>query len=422
MEETEYRAMAWPRVSLLFRHLIFALFLCPLLPLSAQSSSETARDALVKQGNPLFQGNDVTLLPSAREKYANMFSVIRKAKRFVHVEYFIFHNDSVGTELFDILAECAGRGVEVRVLIDAYGNYKSPSPLTSDDLAIIRQRGIKIEIFDRLRFPWLGNIMHRDHRKIVVVDGEKAYTGGMNVADYYLKGKKRTGKWRDMQARFEGPVVDEFERIFAHIWEKATGEQLDSLRYHTETEFAGQKEIIIVNREPHTMSRRMRRAYVASIDAAQEEIRIVNPYPTSVYSLSRAMKRALKRGVRLQLMVSSSSDNRIVPEVVGIQMKKLMKRGAEIYYYEGGFHHSKVMMVDNAFCTVGTTNLDARSLRCDYEVNAFVFDAATTYQLNEIFDADVQHSQLLTPENFKQRFSLKRRIVGRIFQPIKGFL
>ena len=121
-------------------------------------------------------------------------------------------------------------------------------------------------------------------------------------------------------------------------------------------------------------------------------------------------------------MVSANSDNRITPEVVGIQMKKMMKRGAEIYYFEGGFHHSKLMTVDHEFCTVGTANLDGRSMRYDYEVNAYIFSKETTCKIDSLFDRDLHQSKILTPNNFKQRFSLKRRFIGRIFQPLKGLL
>lgn len=390
--------------------------------LDKPTASDVARQSLVEQGNPLFQNNKAKLLPSAREKYTDLFATIRDAHHFIHLEYFILYNDSVGSALFDILKEKVDQGVEVRVLVDAYGNHKSSSPLTKSILASIRQSGIKIAIYDPLHFPYFLNIMHRDHRKIAVIDGRVAYTGGMNIAEYYLHGKRQTGPWRDMQVRLEGPVVDEFERIFARIWQKTTGEHLDSLHYRAEHSPIANREMVVVNREPHKLSRQIRKAYASAIDAAQKEIRIVNPYPTNVRTVRQALRRALQRGVKVKLMVSSVTDNHIVPEVVGIQMRRMTRHGAEVYYFEGGFHHSKVMTVDGEFCTVGTTNLDARSMCYDYEVNVFIFDPLTTYQLNNIFDSDIAECELLTPENFKRRFSLKKRFVGQMFQVLKGFL
>ena len=386
-------------------------------------ATELLRQALAEQGNPEYQDNEVTLLPSASEKYADLFQCIDSARHFVHLEYFIFRRDSVGNALLHLLHRKASEGVEVRLLIDAYGNYKSPLSMKREHLDSIRNLGIDARIYDPLHFPWLQNMLHRDHRKIVVVDGLAAFTGGMNIADYYERGTERTGRWRDMQIRLQGPVVDEFESIFAQIWKKTTGEVLDSLVYRANTDAkVGDKVVSIVNREPRKLSRQMRKAFVSTLDVAQREVRIVNPYPTNTHSVRRAMKRLLRRGVRLQFMVSSSMDNRITPEVVSIEMKRMMKRGAEVYYYEGGFHHTKVMMVDDELCSIGTANLDGRSLRYDYEVNVFVFSPETTSQLNEIFNADLQNSVLLTPNNFKKMFPLRRRVVGRLFQPIKALL
>ncbi len=404
------------------RYRLLFLFLLIPFALQAQTSTELVRSALIKQGDPEFDSCQVTLLPSAREKYEDVFAHIRRAERFVHLEYFIFRLDSIGSELIHLLHEKAQQGIDVRLLLDAYGNWKAPTPITSGQIDSIRSLGIKMGIFDPPRFPWIQNMLHRDHRKIVVVDGRYAWTGGMNVADYYLHGTQRTGTWRDMQARFEGPVVNEFERIFLRIWERTMKEHLDAETYKADSLTYGNSVVSIVNREPRLSNRQIRQSYVEALGTAHSEVRIVNPYPTNTHSVRRAMKKALNRGIRLQIMVSANSDNRITPEVVAIQMKKMMKRGAEVYYYEGGFHHSKIMTVDDEYSCVGTANLDGRSLRYDYEVNAFVFDTEITRQLNDLFDKDLKNSQLLTPKNFKQRFSLKRRFIGRIFQPLKGLL
>ena len=166
----------------------------------------------------------------------------------------------------------------------------------------------------------------------------------------------------------------------------------------------------------------MRQTYCTCIDNADRLVQIVNPYAMLFGEVRAALRRALERGVRVQFMVSTKSDGKANDDVIGLEMRKLMKRGAEVYYYNDGFHHSKVMMIDSLFCTVGTTNLDARSLCFDYEVNAFIFDPATTHQLQRIFADDVRHSTLLTPEVFKQRFPVRRRIRSRIFAIAKRFM
>ncbi len=388
----------------------------------AQDASTVLYRRLSEQGNMASVANRITLLPSAREKYEHMFRAIAEAKHYVHLEYFKFLNDSVGNVLMRLLEQKARQGVEVRVLVDDMTNRRANRPWSRHTIDSLRTVGVHVDTFDPFTFPWLNHMYHRDHRKIVVIDGMKAYTGGMNVGDYYLTGTPRSGPWRDMHMCLEGPVVNEFQNIFAYLWYRVTGVLLPHCQYQCSSPATAVDSIpvVIVNREPGRLSKRMRKAFVAAIDGAQSEIRIVNPYLTNVRSVRRAMHRALKRGVRLRMMVSGSSDVKITPDVVAIEMKKFMDKGAEVYYYDGGFHHTKVMTIDGTHCTVGTTNIDGRSMLFDYEINAFIFSPTITARLDSIFDADLQHSQLLTPENFKQRFPLRRRITGRLFTPVRS--
>ena len=165
----------------------------------------------------------------------------------------------------------------------------------------------------------------------------------------------------------------------------------------------------------------MRKAYVAAIDAAQERIQIVNPYPTNVRSVRRALRRALKRGVRLELMVSSKSDVPITPDIVAREMKKLAKRGAYVFYNNSGFFHSKTMAIDSRFCTIGSTNLDARSFLFDYEVNSFILDTLTTSHLEDIFEADKETCTEFHAEDYRRRFNFGHRLQGWFFSLFRGF-
>jgi cardiolipin synthase len=168
----------------------------------------------------------------------------------------------------------------------------------------------------------------------------------------------------------------------------------------------------IVNREPHVTNKIMRRFYIQAIDDAQDSIRIINPYLTLIPSISKALKRAIKRGVKMEIMVSAKSDIPLTPDVVYRNAHKLMKRGATIWLYKPGFHHSKIMMVDGLYCTVGSTNLDARSLKCDFEENAVIIDPATTRELDDMFWRDKQQSFLLTPETWNQFRTRTQKFVG----------
>ena len=175
---------------------------------------------LSESGIPISDNNKVKLLKSGREKFIDLFSAIREAKHHIHLEYFNFRNDSIANALFALLAEKVKEGVEVRAMFDAFGNWSNNKPLKKKHLKKIREQGIEIVKFDPFTFPYINHAAHRDHRKIAVIDGEVAYTGGMNIADYYINGLPKIGTWRDMHMRIEGDAVNDLQEIFLTIWNK----------------------------------------------------------------------------------------------------------------------------------------------------------------------------------------------------------
>ena len=372
--------------------IVTILFLLISLYSHAQSSDSILVAEMRREGITFSQGNSVRLLMSGRDKFADMFETIRQAKSSIHLEYFNFRNDSIANLLFDILREKRKEGVEVRALFDGFGNDSNNQPLKKEHLQKLHADSINIYEFDPIRFPWVNHIWPRDHRKIVVIDGEVAYTGGMNVADYYIVGTEQVGEWRDMHCCIEGPAVNELQQIFLRMWKRVTKENITDAKYF-QGKPAGNKMVGIANREPHTSNEIMRRFYVHALDAAQDSIKLVNPYFAPTSSVIKALKRCAERGVKMDILMSSKYDIPLMPDVVIYNMKKLAKRGARIWRYRPGFHHSKIMMVDGKFCTVGSTNLDARSLRYDYEINAIIIDPETTHQLEERFMQDMFYSR-----------------------------
>lgn len=404
--------------------LTFVLLSCT-LGWSENSAERTKRD-FQQLGLTLYEGNQVTILPTAEIKFRDLFETVEKAEKYIYLDYFKFQQDSICGVLLEKLRKKVQQGVEVKIVFDSFGNKSSDLPLSDTLQAQIRESGIEITAFDPVRFPWINHLMHRDHHKIAVIDGKTVYTGGMNVADYYLHGKPKVGKWRDMHIRMEGPIVEAYEELF-HKMNKTPrpplGEERESSTKYLPLKGVGGSAVAFASRWPKESPRIMRQTYSIAIDNADHLVQIVNPYAGLFGEIRAALRRALERGVRVQFMVSTKSDGKVNDDVTGLEMRKLMKRGAEVYYFSGGFHHSKVMMIDSLFCTVGTTNLDARSLRFDYEVNAFIFDPVTTQKLQEIYYNDIEnHSTLLTPEVWKERFPLRRRIRGRIFTISKRFL
>lgn len=338
---------------------------------NSQTSDSMIVDILEKKGITFTHNNSITLLTTGKDKFNDMFKAIRQAKSSVHLEYFNFRNDSIASELFDILRQKVKEGVEVRALFDGFGNDSNNKPLLKEHIQNLREDGIEIYEFDPIRFPWINHVFHRDHRKIVVIDGNIAYTGGMNVADYYINGTEQVGEWHDMHCRIEGGAVSQLQLIFMKMWRKVTGQDIWDQKYFNAyapitfkglaadtTATAGKKTVGIINREPRTSNEIIRTFYVNAIDCAKDSIKLINPYLTLNRKLKKALKNAVKRGVKVEILVSAKSDIPLTPDCVFYNVHKLMKKGVDVWLFQPGFHHTKVIMVDGRFCTVGSANLN----------------------------------------------------------------
>lgn len=410
------------RLKPLFTLLIY----CFAVAANAVTSDSIVVGKLREAGVTFSRNNSVTLLMNGQEKFDDMFHAIKQAKSSVHLEYFNFRNDSIASCLFEILVQKVREGVEVRALFDSFGNASNNQPLKKHHLEELRSHGIEIYAFDRLRFPWVNHVFHRDHRKIVVIDGKIAYTGGMNVADYYINGTEQVGEWRDMHCRIEGDEVNTLQSIFLRIWNKTTKQNVHGAKYfrgiHGADYITGlkpdtcataeQKMVGIINREPRTSNKIIRKFYTDAINEAKDSIKIINPYLTLNATLKRALRNAVKRGVKVEVMVSAHSDIPLTPDCVFYNVHRLMKHGVDVFIYKPGFHHTKVIMVDGKFCTVGSANLNARSLRFDYEENAVIIDPGTTKELSDMFDADKKQSFRLTPQTWDEFRTPWQKFVG----------
>lgn len=402
---------------------------------AAQTSDSLIVNQLREEGITFSDNNSVALLKSGQEKFDDMFAAIRQARNSIHLEYFNFRNDSIASLLFGLLAERAANGVEVRALFDGFGNDSNNRPLKRSHRDSIRSRGIEIYEFDPLRFPWINHVFHRDHRKIVVIDGCIAYTGGMNVADYYITGTEEVGRWRDMHCRIEGEEVNTLQRIFLRMWKRVTGQTVDGPQYFRGGDAsaftglkpdtcatAGRKTVGIINREPRTTNAIIRKFYTDAINDAQDSIKLINPYLTLNRKLKRALKNAVKRGVKVEIMVSEKSDIPLTPDCVFYNVHKLMRHGVDVWIYRDGFHHTKTITVDGRFCTVGSANLNARSLNFDYEENAVIIDPCTTKELDMMFEEDKASSFKLTEEKWDKWRSPWKKFVGWFAHLLTPFL
>ncbi len=407
----------------------------------AQERVDSATVKMLREefGVAFSEGNRITFFHTGQEKFDDLFAAVARARKSVHLEYFNFRNDSISDLLFNLLAERAAHGVRIRAIFDGFGNSSNNSPLRSNHLNNLRRRGIDIVEFDPVKFPWVNHALYRDHRKIVVIDDSIAYTGGMNVADYYIIGKPEFGDWRDIHCRIVGPVVKTLQNIFTDFWQKVTRRPADvdvlevqsttpdTVRYYSTPDTNAivpvcNTTIGVVDRVPHQTPKIIRRTFLSLINHAQTQIQIINPYFIPGGKIMRALKRALRRGVDVQIMVSDKSDIPITPRVVEHCVHRLMKRGASVYMYTGGFHHSKIMMVDSVVSFVGSANLNSRSLRYDYECNVLVCDRRATSVLQQIFETDKQtRCYQLTPEAWRT-YSRSRRFAAWFYQILAPFL
>ena len=410
------------------RILATCLFILSLLCATGMKAQVSKiRQDFIDFGFPRYEHCTMKILPGAKEKFKDLEPAISQAKHYIHIEYYKWYNDSIGRHLLDALAKAAQRGVKVRILYDAFGCSGKDPNVTDDFISRYRSLGLDLVGWDPMRFPYINHALHRLHRKMVVIDGRMVYTGGLNIADYYIHGKPELGKWADMHARLEGPIVDEYQRLFADMWYRETGEYLDSLAYrspdaHLYDESKEGYEAFVVDREPGKKSARIRQSYISCLDNAQERVRIINPYVILVSSVRKALRRCIERGVEVEILLGHKGDNLISEVSTAREIYNLARRGAKVWLCRECFHHDKVMIVDDSLCTVGTANLDARSLSFDYEVNAYFFSPEYCRQLNDYFNHHKRSAVMLTEDNWKELYPRSKRRLGWWTKGIRGIL
>ena len=413
---------------IIMRFIATCLFLVSMLcTTSMKAQVSNIRQDFINFGFPRYEHCSMKILPGAKVKFQDLEPAISKAKHYIHIEYYKWYNDSIGRHMLDELVKAAQRGVKVRILYDAFGCSGEEPDVNDDFIAHYRSRGLDLVGWDPMRFPYVNHALHRLHRKMVVIDGRMVYTGGLNIADYYIHGKPEIGKWADMHARLEGPIVEEYQRLFADMWYKETGEYLDSLAYrspeaHLYDELKDGYEAFVVDREPGKKSARIRQSYISCLDNAQKRVRIINPYVILVSSVRKALRRCIERGVEVEILLGHKGDNLISEVSTAREIYNLARRGAKVWLCKECFHHDKVMIVDDELCTVGTANLDARSLSFDYEVNAYFFSPEYCRQLNEYFNQHLRSYVMLTEQNWKELYPRSKRRLGWWTKGIRGIL
>jgi len=376
------------------------------------------RRSLDTFGTAMVSGNTAELLKNGDEIFPVMTKAIREAQKTVNLETYIFQPDEAGKQFADAMIEAAGRGVEVRLLIDAWGSK------LGDLQDRIEKSGIRWRKYRPIRLFSFYKMGKRTHRKILVVDGKVAFTGGLGISQQWLGNARNSREWRDTQVRVTGPVVDQMQAIFAEDWTYTTGEILAGDKFYARNEGPGapagsvQAQAIKVSRGDASSLAKM--FYYVAIKSAVKSIHIQNAYFLPDRQVRDALVAAVARGVDVKIMVPGRHiDLPMVRFASWLNYGDMLKGGVKIYEYKHTMMHNKTMVVDGVFSTIGSINFDARSMNRNAEESLAFYDAGFAQKVEEMFDDDLKNCKEITFEAFDHRGFGKRvtEVLSYIWAP-----
>ncbi len=361
--------------------------------------------------------NELEIFTDGEAKFEDLRRSLRQARHFIHIQYYIIKNDELFDSIVPILIDRVRNGVEVRILYDGMGGRFMPQKRWEQ----LEKAGVKVGVF----FPaLLGRlnlrINYRNHRKIVVIDGNIGYVGGFNIGREYISRDPKFGYWRDTHLRITGDAVVSLQIRFALDWNYATHENLfTNMAYFEPQDRAdlvramqtGEKRLLaiqIVASGPDTLDRQIRNNYLELFHKARKNIYIQTPYFVPDDTILSALKIAARSGVDVRLMIPCKPDHPFVYWATYSYAGDLLQAGARCYVYDNGFLHAKGVMVDGRVSCYGTANMDIRSFELNFEVNATIYDEEVTRELEEIFRNDLYHCREITPEVYEKRSLLIR--------------
>ncbi|KRM58469.1 cardiolipin synthase [Secundilactobacillus malefermentans] len=370
----------------------------------------------------LSRKNRVKIFIDGNSLFHRMIQDIEAAQSSIHIEFYTFYNDKIGNEILDLLIKKAQSGVEVRVIYDSWGSMGTWRSFFKPLMAA----GGHVEPFLATHSALLDfRLNFRDHRKIVVVDGKIGYVGGFNIGDQYLGRKEKFGNWRDTHLRIVGSGVFGLQARFILDWnvtDKHHPIPTDYVepKYFPLTKIKGETNLQIVSSGPDSDLQQIKMGYIRLIQTAQKRLWIQSPYLIPDDSVFDALRIASMAGVDVRIMIPNMPDHPFVYRATQYYARLLANDGIKIYFYGNGFLHAKTMVVDSKIASVGSANLDYRSFKLNFEINAFLYDAKLAKELEDIFENDVTSSELMTPEKFAaQSLYLKfKQDASRLLSPI----
>lgn len=382
-------------------------------------SAEARRQLLFMEktaGRKPTAGNASKLLIDAAGFYGLLLDEIEKARHHVHLEFYIWRDDSTGKKFLDALARAAKRGIEVRLLVDEIGSMEVKSGFFKPLL----KAGGHFSWFWSLHFlrhRFFINL--RNHRKVAIIDGKVAYIGGMNIGMEYLGEDKKFGYWRDSQLRLEGPCVSQLQEVFADDWFFATDEKLLEPAYYPEQKTVGSQIVQVVEDGPDSESGPLHMTCLSLISRAEKKVWIETPYFVPYWPLILQLQMAALRGVDVRLFLSGKLDHPYLLFISRSYYEELLNAGVRIFEYQKGIMHSKLMVVDGVWSFAGSANMDIRSFRLNFEINVAVHDNEMAQKIEQLMISDLAQSKEIKLDKFQARSWLEhaKESVLRLLAP-----
>ena len=367
---------------------------------------------------PLTKHNEVKLLVNGEEKFPELLKDLESAKDHIHIEYYIFEQDEIGSKIIELLIKKATEGVAVRFI---YDDFVSPTIKKKLEKRM-RTAGIEVHPFHKVLFYLLANrLNYRNHRKIIVIDGKIGYVGGINVSDKYYNNGKQKLFWRDTHLKIEGTGVYYLQYLFITDWNFCCPHSLKPSPNHFAPVNRNFKPnyVQVVGSGPDSVQPTILFSILQAIFLAKEELLITTPYFIPGESVVNALRIAALSGLKVKLLVPGKSDSKLVNFASQAYYHDLLMAGVEIYLYQKGFVHAKTLVADGKLSIVGTANMDIRSFELNFEVNAIIYDEEFSEKLRRVFFDDLQYAKQIDANAWFKRPFLKKmpEKVARLLSP-----
>lgn len=366
------------------------------------------------------QLNDVELYFTGEEKFKALIDSIKNAKKYIHMEYYIFRKDKIGKEIMDLLVEKLKEGVEVKLLVDAMGSGGLNHKFRIREFV---NAGGEFQVF----FPGITahinlRINYRDHRKIVIVDGKYGFLGGFNVGDEYLGRYKKIGNWRDTHFRVEGEAILDLQERFLMDWIYASEQEIDNIEKYFDVKGCEDSNvgIQIVSSGPDHVHEFIKNGFVKIINNSKKYLYLQTPYFVPDETVMQCLRICALSGVDVRIMIPANPDHFFMGWAASSYIDQLLSSGVKVYSYTNGFLHSKTMVSDDIVSSIGTANMDIRSFRLNFETNAFIYNEKIALKMKDEFYKDMQYCTHITAEIYEKRgvFTKIAESIVRLLSPI----